>query len=160
MTFAGTFTFARPNAAPYRAADGRTLVAAPGVPRFDHLSDGTALGLVVEAGSDMGQQDAVAVRPGAMAIVRGVKATVLHERMDVGGAIVRRAHYTLDATVTANACLAQLGRHRLLAVVEGFLPIRGAVVAYRGRRWSPPAVIVMADGTPISLRAGVQLLAG
>ncbi len=160
MSFAATFSFARPKAAPYRAADGRTTVAAVDQPRFDHQSDGSAIGLLVEAGSEMGQHDAIRLRAGTIALDAGEKATVLHEIAAADGSIARRAHYTLAAASTVDACLAQIGRHRLIAVVAGFLPIRSRVVAYRGRRWTPPAIVVLADGTPISLRSGLQLLAG
>ncbi|MCP3735974.1 hypothetical protein M9979_13960 [Sphingomonas sp. RP10(2022)] len=159
MSFATTFTFARPNAAPYRAADGRMAIAAIDAPRLDHRPDGSPIGLLVEAGSEMGQHDAIRLRDGMISLDGGEKATVLHEVAGADGAIVRRAHYTRAAQATVNACLAQLGRHRLIAVVPGFLPIRSSTVAYRGRRWTPPAIVTLADGTPISLRVGLQLLA-
>lgn len=160
MSFAGTFAFARPNAAGYRAANGRLATAAPNVPRFDHLSDGTPVGLIVEAGAEMGQHDAVRLAAGVVPVAIGMPATVLHEIATGDGEVIRRAHYTLASACTVNACLAQIGRHRIVAVVPGFLPIRSGTVAYRRRRWSPPAVVVLADGTPIALRDGLQLVAG
>ncbi|MBI0530083.1 hypothetical protein [Sphingomonas sp. TX0522] len=160
MSFADTFTFARPNAAPYRAANGRLATAAAGVARFDHLSDGTPMGLIVEAGAEMGQHDAVRLAAGVVPVPIGKPATVLHEIATADGDVSRRAHYTLTSVATVNACLAQIGLHRIVAVVAGFLPIRSGTVAYRRRRWTPPAIVVLADGTPVALRDGLQLLAG
>ncbi len=156
MKFADLFAFARPNAAPYRRADGSLVTAAIDAPRFDHDPGGVSLGLLVEAGAEMGQHDRVTLR--APVAIEGA-TTVFHETINAAGAIVRRAHYTLNASATINACLAQVARHRAIGAVAGFLPIRAGVVAYKGKRWTPPAIITLADGRPIELAAGLRLLA-
>lgn len=155
MSFAGQFIFGRPTAAPYRKSDGTLAVAAPDAARFDHDAGGVALGLLVEAGTEMGQHDRITLR--APIAIEGA-ATVFHEIADATG-IQRRAHYTLDATATVNACLAQLGHHRAIGAVAGFVPIRSGIVAYQGKRWSPPTVVTLADGRAVTLANGLRLLA-
>jgi hypothetical protein len=130
--FAETFTFARPNAAQHRNAAGAVVTAAINAPRFDHEADGTAKGLLIEPGSDMGQHDALETVAGWDASV--AKAMVLHE-YDVGGEIVRSAFYTNNPKAMADACLKIVGHHRELIVLDGWKRNRGGYVRFDGRNW-------------------------
>jgi len=155
VSFAALFAFQRPSVAPYRKSDGTLSVAPADVPRFDHDAGGSPLGLLVEAGAEMGQHDSIALR--APVPIEGA-ATVFHEVANADG-IQRRAHYTLNATATVNACLAQVCHHRAIGAVAGFVAIRSGVVAYQGKRWTPPAIVTLADGKAITLANGFRLLA-
>ena len=156
MSFATFFVFRRPRAAPYRRGDGTLTIAAVDVPRFDHERGGGARGLLVEAGSEMGQHDQVTLR--APIAIEG-PGTIFHEIEDSAGAVQRRAHYSLNTTATVAACLAQLGHHRTIGAVPGFVPIRSGAVAYKNKRWSPPTIVTLADGRAIALADGLLLLA-
>lgn len=155
MSFATAFAFSRPTSALYRRPDGSLTVAAPNGPRFDHDAGGVPLGLLVEAGAEMGQHDRVTLR--APVAIDGA-ATVFHEIVDATG-LQRRAHYTLNVSGTVNACLAQIGHHRAIGAVAGFVPIRSGIVAYLGKRWSPPAIVTLANGQAVALANGLRLLA-
>lgn len=157
MSFANVFRFGRPTVSNYRGPGGGRVQADVDVPRFDHDAGGAPIGLLVDLGSEMGQHDAVAL---AEAVVPAGPATVLHETAGDDSVIVRRAHYTLDANITIDACLRQAGHHRSVGAVAGFVKIRDGVVPYRGKRWAPPAVIVLADGRAIGIDAATALLTG
>lgn len=131
--FAETFTFARPNAAAHRNAAGVVVSAAVNVARFDHEPDGTAKGLLIEGGADMGQQDVLVTAAGWEVGVE--KAMVLHE-YEADGEIKRAAFYTNQAKALADNCLASVAHHREIIVLDGWKRNRGGYVRFDGRNWS------------------------
>jgi hypothetical protein len=157
MSFLETFVFSRPAAAPYRGPGGGRVIAPANTPRFDHDASGAALGVLVEPGAEPGQADRVRLAGPAMA---AGAATVFHARRSADGVILRRAHYTLDASATIDACLTQVGHHCSIGAVAGFVAIRRGIIAYRGQRWAPPAVVTLPDGTTIGVDQARALLAG
>lgn len=149
--FADRFDFRRSRAATYRNANGAPALAAVDQPRFDHDATGQPIGLIVDAGPELGQQDRVMLRA---AIAIDGAATVLHAITRADGSIERHAYYTRDATATVQALLGVAARHRAIGAVAGFLPRTGTVVRYRGRDWSAPGVIVTPAGAPIGTTTG------
>ncbi|RYY25230.1 MAG: hypothetical protein EOP62_14305 [Sphingomonadales bacterium] len=138
MTFATLFDFKRPHVADYRNANGAIVTAAIDAPRFDHDLAGSPIGLVVEPGPDLGQHDRVSL---AAAIAIDGPATVFQAITLPDGSTLRRAVYTRDVTATVNALLRVAGRHQAIGAVGGFIAIRNGAVRYRGKSWTPPAVI-------------------
>jgi hypothetical protein len=122
LPFANTFSFARPIAAPYRNAAGAIVNAAEGEPRFDHDADGNRLGMLVTAGPDYGQHDAVAALPGDWDSAR--RATVLWAWAE-NGELKRRGLYTTNVRATINACLNVQAHHVFIGAVAAFLPNLG-----------------------------------
>lgn len=157
MRFAATFVFSRPTVAPYRRRDGGPAQAGVDAPCFDHDAGGQARGLLVEPREAFGQHDAVRLRAPVMP---AGPATVFHARTGTGGSIERRAHYSVDATRTIDALLLQVGPHRLVGAVAGFVPVRRGAVHYRNAVWATSGVVALPDGTVIGLAAALALLAG
>ena len=85
---------------------------------------------------------------------------MLHAIRRLDGQLVRRAHYTMLASATIDACLREAGWHRMIGAVPGFVAIRGGSVIYRNQRWSPPGVVVLADGRAIGVAEALPLLGG
>ena len=135
------FAFTRPNAAAYRNAAGAIVLAAADAPRFDHLGDGTARGLLVQPGEQLGQADRVRLDPLMLPedLIAG-RVTVLHA-LDMGAGVVRRAWYSEDAKATIDACLSIAGHHVSIGLLAGYRVRRGGrfeagFVRYRKHSWS------------------------
>lgn len=154
--FALAFTFSRSEPVSLRGPDGALTTAAPDVPAFDHLPDGTPLGLLTGGGEDLGGADRVELDPLMLpADMIGGDApgarevTVLHW-FDDGTGEARRAWYSRDALATVAALLGQEGHHRALGVVPGHLRNDNGVVRYRGESWTLPELIAASAGTVLA----------
>ena len=135
--FTYTFAFTRPLPAPVRRENGLIAMAIPDEPRFDHLADGSARGLLVEMGPSLGVGDHLAVNredSWHQAADDDGRMTVVHEYED-RGIIFRRAWYTIAAAATVDACLTASVHHRLIAAYDGYLDNRDGDVIVAGRRW-------------------------
>lgn len=163
------FTFARSEAAVYRAADGSEAEAAIDAPRFDHDDLGNPRGLLISPGSDMGRQDRTAIDPLILPadIVEGEGAadrdvTIFHafrpaqdgepDQTAFEAGIEYRAWYARDAAARIDALLRQPGHHLTIGVVRGFRPNSNGSVWYRGRFWQLPGAVrtgsaALTDGT-------------
>lgn len=154
MAFADEFVFARAIAAPVANAIGVISEAGVNVPRFGYF-DGLAIGLIVEAGAALGQNDSARLAAGVMAaagVGAGVKATVLHAwRQEGSAALICDAHYTANAEAMIDGCLARVGWHAQIQVVAGYLHNWGGWVWAFGAQWNLAGVIgtgsaLIADG--------------
>lgn len=143
------FTFSRSEAAAYVDAAGGAQTAAIDVPRFDHDDVGTARGLLMTAGSDIGTQDRIALDPLMLpeAMVSGPlpsdrEATVFHTFVPLGAdpwVIERRAWYSRNAQATIDGLLAQSGHHLGIGVITGFRANLGGYCRLRGQVWTLPS---------------------
>ncbi|RHW17191.1 hypothetical protein D1610_11620 [Sphingomonas gilva] len=150
------FTFARPIAAQHRNASGIRVTAPAGSPRFDHDESGVPLGLLVELGPALGQGDRVRL---AAPVTQPGPMTVLHAVLR-GGAVDRRAIYTRDASATIDRCLAQTGRHQVIAALPGFVQPREGRVRAKGEWWRLASVLVDGAGAAIGVGGGRALIEG
>ena len=140
MAFADNFIFARPNVAPWYDQLGVLQEAAVNVPRIGWYQ-GVPIGLIVEAGGALGQNDSAVLAAGVMTtagVGAGVQATVLHGWRREGGALSYDGHYTIDAEAMINECLAAVGWHASIQVVVGYLHNWGGWVWAFGNRWQLP----------------------
>lgn len=142
------FTFSRSEAAIYRNAAGIEQTAPINAARWDHAADGTPLGLLIGAGSDLGHNDRIAIDPlilpatlADFTTVGASDATVLHH-FDDGTGAMRRAWYTRNARATIDALLAQQGHHLSIGVIPGLRAPENGYVRYRGEAWVPPPLLV------------------
>lgn len=142
LPFANSFTFKRPNAAPYLHAFGTFQSADADEARFDHDANGQRLGLLVEAGPSNGAHDDVQIRSGDWEVAGD--ATVLFEYQDAGG-ISMRAIYTQNVRQTVNVCLQNMGHHRTIGAVAGYLPNLGGYVKYANRNWQLGLALAAGD---------------
>lgn len=160
--FADTFTFTRPVAAPVRNADGAQIEAAIDAPRFDHADDGARLGLLVEAGAELGQGDRVRFDGDQLDELAGERATVLHARRLADGSIERRAWFTRDAVATLDAVLSQEAHHISVAALPGYLPAKisagVAIARYRRLDWQLVGGIAVAPGIALGDADGRALI--
>ncbi|WP_067734479.1 hypothetical protein [Novosphingobium naphthalenivorans] len=140
------FTFSRSEAAVYTDAAGAAQTAAVDAPRFDHDGTGSARGLLMTAGSDLGTQDRIAIDPLMLpeAMVAGPRpvdreATVFHAFVALGvdpWAVERRAWYTRNAPALIDGLLSQQGHHLEIGVITGFRANLGGYVRLRGKVWT------------------------
>ncbi len=161
LPFANSFDFGRPSAAPVRDANGALVTAAVDQARFDHDEDGNRLGLLIEAGDILGQQDRVTTVPGDWASVE--TATVLLEWMDADGVVRRRATYSRRVKATVDAALATLGHLRFIAAVGGFLPPQqredtSLYVRFSEQSWELGAALVDGGGAVLADQGGRLLI--
>lgn len=151
LPFYNIFDFARPTAAPYRNRFGQTVNAVVNIARFDHDSDNTRRGLLIEAGAAAGAHDMVTVKPGDWEI--SGKATVMFEYEDDSG-IHRRAIYSLNMRETVNACMNIVGHLRKIGAVTGYLANVGGdfegYVRYANADWFLGSAIDAGDGFVMS----------
>ncbi|PXW79001.1 hypothetical protein C7451_10163 [Blastomonas natatoria] len=157
------FAFTRPTAAAYRNAAGAVTTAGPGVPRFDHLPDGTPRGLLVQPGEQLGQADRVRLDALMLpADLLSARVTVLHA-LDIGGGLVRRAWYSEDAKATIDACLGIAGHHVSIGVIAGYRARQGSrfepgFVRYRRQSWALTRVLAANTVAALADDAGRPLI--
>lgn len=130
--FDAWFDFVRPTVAEFVDDDGDTVEAPIDTPRFDHLVDGTPIGLLIEPGDAFGQADRARLQPDA---IGATVTTVFHARRAADGTIVRRAWYTRNPQAMIDACLGQEGHHLSIGAVPGYRPNLGGFVRYRDIDW-------------------------
>lgn len=130
--FDAWFDFVRPTVAAFVDEDGAMAEAAIDAPRFDHLVDGTSIGLLIEPGDAFGQADRARLQLDA---IGATVSTVFHARREVDGTIVRRAWYSRNPQATIDACLGQEGHHLSVGAVPGYRPNLGGFVRYRDIDW-------------------------
>lgn len=157
------FAFVRPTAAAYRNGAGAIVLAAADTPRFDHLGDGTPLGLLVQPGEQLGQADRVRLDPLMLPedLIAG-RVTVFHA-LDIGTGLVRRAWYSEDAKATIDACLSIAGHHQAIGVIAGFRARQGGrfeagFVRYRRQSWSLTRVLAANAGAALTDDDGRPLI--
>jgi len=157
------FAFTRPTAAAYRNAAGAIVLAGADAPRFDHLVDGTARGLLVEPGLQLGQADRVRLDPLMLPedILAG-RVTILHA-LDQGAGLVRRAWYSENAKATIDACLSIAGHHQAIGVIAGFRARQGGrfepgFVRYRRISWSLTRILAANAGAALADDDGHPLI--
>lgn len=146
MAFADSFTFTRASTGAYLDASGNPQVAAVGVARFDHLADGTSLGLLMQGQPETGTPDQVA------AIDTGwgaVTSTILHEHMTPEGLVMNRAMYSATPLAAVNGLLRTKGWHRRITVVPALLNNVNGQVSYAGKLWTIYGLIQAAAGVVI-----------
>lgn len=134
LPFANTFAFSRPVVATTRNAAGALVDVAANKVRFDHDVAGVRLGMLVEGQATLGQADSCSAIAGDWEVDGA--ATILHEFATLGGAITRRAYYSLNGRATANILLRAEGHHRRIGIVPGLLRNRNGMVTYRDQQWS------------------------
>lgn len=161
LPFANSFDFGRPSAAPVRAANGELVTAPVDQARFDHDDDGNRLGLLIEAGDILGQQDRLTSVGGDWTAAE--TATVLLEWMGTDSVVRRRATYSRRVKATVDAALATLGHLRFIAAVAGFLPPQqredqSLYVRFSERSWELGAALVDGGGTAIVDQGGRLLI--
>lgn len=142
------FAFSRSEVATYLNANGAPVTAAVNVPRFDHGTDGSARGLLMTVGSDLGTQDRIALDPLMLpeTMISGPRnvdreATVFHAFVALDAeewVIERRAWYTRQAKVLIDRLLGQQGHHVEIGVITGFRVNLGGYCRLRGEVWSLP----------------------
>lgn len=147
-SFADTFVFSRNRTAQYRDKAGALTTAAVDAPRFDHDVDGTPKGLLVEAGPENGQHDAIKSVAGWDAGVD--KAMVLHEYQFPDGTIRRAAFYTRNVKATVDACLNCAVHHREIIAFDGWKRNRGGFVRFNGHNWFLGEAIAVRSGPLVS----------
>jgi len=155
-----------------RIFTGEEVTAAPDEPRFDHDEAGTARGLLVSAGADLGGGDRVSLDslmlPAELvsgAVPGSRDATVFHAFARAGAepwAIERRAWYTRDAAALVDSLLLQAGHHLALGVISGFRADAGGAdaagfVRYRGQEWALAGVVLANGAAAIAVDAAGAL---
>ena len=171
--FGIAFAYSRSEPAPYRDDAGVVRMAPADAPRFDHDENGRALGLLIGAGGDIGGRDRISLEPEMLPltilpspIMPKPPVTVLH-CFDSGNGEERRAWYSRDPAGTVNALMRQVGHHKSIGIVPGFLPnrlqpfgelpaLRG-YVRYRDQFWVLPGIFA-SDGKAITDGEGRPLL--
>lgn len=158
--FGETFTFSRPIAAPYRDANGNLQSAPMDSPRFDHEPDGTAKGLLVESGAEIGQHDALKTVAGWDVVKKGM---VLHE-YEHDGVVRRVAFYTENVKAMTDACLRWTVHHREIIALDGWKRNRGGYVRFDGRNWPLGGALAVQPGplpsAVLAAEAGKPLIEG
>ena len=152
LPFAQTFTFSRSIKAERRRADGSIAEMPVNKPRFDHAADGTRLGLKVEMGPYLGQNDRLS--PIHQTWETDKAATALLEWQDIDGVVRRLAIYTMMVGATVQALLNTQGHLRQIGAVPGFLrnmaPVGAAgYVRYKSARWGLGSLLGGVDGALI-----------
>jgi hypothetical protein len=157
------FAFTRPNAAAYRNAAGAIVLAGTNAPRFDHLSDGTPRGLLVQPGQQLGQADRVRLDPLMLPedLLVG-RVTILHA-LDIGAGIVRRAWYSENAKATIDACMSIAGHHVSIGLIAGYRARQGSkfepgFVRYRRLSWSLTRAIAATQAAALADDDGRPLI--
>lgn len=154
MAFADSFTFTRPRTGSYLDASGNPQVAADDTPRFDHLADGTPLGLLVEGQPEFTTADqAAAIDTGWGAVT----STVLHEHMTPEGLVMNRAMYSAAPLAAVNGLMRIKGWHRRITVVPTLLDNIGGQVAFAGKAWTIYGLIQVNAGTVIGPSATIAV---
>lgn len=152
--FGAAFSFVREAAATYRNASGALATAGVNKARFDHAADGTAFGLLLSAGEDLGTRDRVRIRasvlPDALldTVTPGARdVTILHRYAapvadEADRVEVRHAWYSRNVKAAIDALLMQAGHHLEIGVLAGFRPNYSGVVRFRGHTWALAGVLM------------------
>lgn len=167
--FGAAFTFVRSETAPYRNANGTAVTAGVNTPRFDHGADGTAFGLLLSAGADIGGRDRTRIRASALpddlfdaGTPGACDVTILHRYAapvanDADRVEVRHAWYSRNVKNAIDALLMQAGHHLEIGVLRGFRPNYSGMVRFRGHTWALAGVL-MAGSVPLNDGAGRPLI--
>lgn len=159
------FSFSRSAAAGYVGGNGFPAAAAIDAPRFDHDETGTARGLLITPGADIGEQDRAKIDPLMLpaALIEGPAssdraATVFHAFVPLGAdpwVVERRAWYSRNVQATLDRLLSQSGHHIALGVIAGFRSADAGVVRLRGQTWALAGILLdQAGGVAVAIDAG------
>jgi hypothetical protein len=152
-TFADLFAFSRASTAEYRDATGTLQIAAVDAPRFDHSSDGTAMGLLLAGSPEQAEPDRLPLAadlPDAPAL-----GTVLHDYVTPAGKRRMRAIYSRNPRAMIEGLLALKGHHRRIGFFPTFLPRTRAEgrptspVMFGGEAWEMAGLIMVAPLTAL-----------
>lgn len=153
--FDAWFDFVRPTIADFIDASGETAEAPIDAPRFDHLVDGTPIGLLVEPGDAFGLADRARLQLDA---IGATATTVFHARREADGSTIRRAWYSRNPQATIDACLGQEGHHLSIGVVPGYRPNLGGFVRYRDIDWQLTDLLGAGEGAALGDDDGRALI--
>lgn len=175
--FGSAFTFGRTEAGAFRNGAGVVQAGTPGVPRFDHDAVGSARGLLIAQGFELGGGDRVSIKPAILPdaifdkLTPGADdVTILHRfAAEVGDdgawAEQRRAWYSRNAAAAIDALLAQAGHHLEIGVIRGFRRNISGAVRYRDQVWqlagvlmSGSAALTDGEGRPIIIAGARKVL--
>ena len=153
MGFSDVFTFSRSRAGQYLDPNGLQQTAAANQPRFDHLSDGTPRGLLIEGRPEFETADQVAAIGGGWT---GTTSTILHEHETAEGVLMRRAMYSTTPLAAVNGMLRTKGWHRRIAVVPTLLDAVNGLIPYDGVEWTLYGLIKVDAATVIGAAPGTS----